>query len=361
MAISVASWSGRSVEFSAGEVTGALGDSITALPIVVALSLLTGVSLPHVLLLFGVFQVVWGMRYGLPLSVEPMKALCGLAIVGALTYTELAAAGLIAGVVLLGLGGTGMLARVEQWIGTPVIRGVQLAVALLLVRSGMDLALRDPALAAIGIVVALSVTAAGYRRASALCVLALGTGIAFYWTGLPMPKFPTLSVFPSGIPTLTKDALSGTAAQLAMTVGNAAMATSLLLSDLFEADVSADDLAESMGAMNLLAVPLGGVPMCHGSGGLAGKHAFGARTAGANLVLGALYVCTALVAGVLRAFPMAPLGVLLVLVAIQLGRLALQGDQRSLCVGIGLLGFVTNVGIAFLAGMAGYWLLDRVR
>jgi hypothetical protein len=361
MAISVENRFSESIELSAGEVTGALGDSITALPVVVALSMLTGVSLPHVLVLFGVFQVVWGIRYGLPLSVEPMKALCGLAIVGVLTYAELAAAGLIAGVVLLGLGGTGMLTHVERWIGTPVIRGVQLAVALLLARSGVDLVLRDPALAAIGAFVALAVAAAGYRRASALCVLALGTGMALYWTGLPTPTLPALSIFPSGIPTVTKGALSGTAAQLAMTVGNAAMATSLLLSDLFDADVSVDDLAESMGAMNLFAVPLGGVPMCHGSGGLAGKHAFGARTAGANLVLGALYICAALVAGVFHAFPMAPLGVLLVLVAIQLGRLALQEDQRALCVGIGLLGFVTNVGVAFLAGMTGYWLVNHVR
>jgi hypothetical protein len=359
MSISVASWSGRSIEFSTGEVTGALGDSITALPIVVALSVLTEVSLPHVLVLFGIFQVIWGIRYGLPLSVEPMKALCGLAIVGVLTYAELAAAGLIAGVVLLGLGGTGMLTHVERWIGTPVIRGVQLAVALLLARSGVDLVLRDPALAAIGAFVALVVTAAGYRRASALCVLALGTGTALYWTGLPTPTLPALAIFPSGVPTVTRDALSGTAAQLAMTIGNAAMATALLLSDLFDADISVDDLAESMGVMNLLAVPLGGVPMCHGSGGLAGKHAFGARTAGANLVLGVLYICAALVAGVFREFPMAPLGVLLVLVAIQLGRLALRDDKRALCVGIGLLGFVTNVGVAFLAGLTHYWLLNR--
>jgi hypothetical protein len=140
-----------------------------------------------------------------------------------------------------------------------------------------------------------------------------------------------------------------------MTVGNAAMATSLLLSDLFEADVSADNLAESMGTMNLLAVPLGGVPMCHGSGGLVGKHAFGARTAGANLVLGSLYVVAALVADVFREFPMAPLG------AIQLGRLALRDDKRALCVGIGFLGFVTNVGVAFLAGLTHYWLLNLVR
>lgn len=55
------------------------------LPLVVALALLTQVSLPHVLVAFGVFQIVWGVRYGLPISVEPMKALAALAIAGALS------------------------------------------------------------------------------------------------------------------------------------------------------------------------------------------------------------------------------------------------------------------------------------
>jgi hypothetical protein len=52
--------------------------------------------------------------------------------------------------------------------------------------------------------VALLVTAAGYRRASALCVLALGTVIALYWTGLPVPQSPAFSVFPTGVPTATR-------------------------------------------------------------------------------------------------------------------------------------------------------------
>ncbi len=60
-----------------------------------------------------------------------------------------------------------------------------------------------------------------------------------------------------------------------MTVGNAALATSVLLADYFDRDVSADELATSMGAMNLLAVPFGAFPMCHGSGGVAGKYASG--------------------------------------------------------------------------------------
>ncbi|KKF39036.1 sulfate transporter, partial [Halorubrum saccharovorum] len=159
---------GRSVAFGPGALTGAIGDSITVIPLVVALALLTDVSLPHALVGFGVFQIVWGVRYGLPVSVEPMKALAALAIAGALTYAELALAGLVLGALLLAIGLTGTLARVERWIGEPVIRGVQFAVGLVLLETGVNLALGDPTLAAAGVAIAAVAAIAGHGKASAL-------------------------------------------------------------------------------------------------------------------------------------------------------------------------------------------------
>jgi hypothetical protein len=158
---------------------------------------------------------------------------------------------------------------------------------------------------------------------------------------------------------LSADAAGAAAGQLAMTVGNAAVATSLLCSDLFDADVGPDRLARSMGVTCLCAVPLGGLPMCHGSGGLAGKYAFGARTGGANLVLGALYLGAATVAGVVVAFPTAVLGVLLVLVALQLGGAARATDRPVLTVAVGVAGLAVGVGVAFVAGAVGWHLLER--
>lgn len=351
MAISMETRAGRTLEFSVGEVTGALGDSVTVLPVVVALGALTPVSVPHVLLLFGVFQVVWGIAYGLPLSVEPMKALAGLAIAGTISYPELAAAGLLAGGVLLAVGGTSALSRVDDIVGTPVVRGVQLAVALLLARAGVDLGLGDPRLVAVAVLLTLFVVAVGYRRASALVVLGFGVALAVAAAGAPSPSIPALALFPAGVPRLTTGVVEATAGQLAMTVGNAAVATSLLCADLFDADVEPDDLATSMGSMSLLSVPLGGLPMCHGSGGLAGKYAFGARTGGANLVLGGLYVLAALVAGVVAAFPLAVLGVLLVVVAVQLGRCATATTSLPLTVAVGVVGLLANVGVAFVLGV----------
>ncbi|MFB6280680.1 MAG: putative sulfate/molybdate transporter, partial [Haloferacaceae archaeon] len=135
------------VSLSVGEATGALGDSVTVLPVLVGVGALTDVSLPHALLWFGVFQVAWGVVYGLPLSVEPMKALAGLAIAGTLSAGELAAGGLAAGGVLLAAGRAGALSRLARWIDGPVVRGVQLAVALVLARSAIELGRAEPALA----------------------------------------------------------------------------------------------------------------------------------------------------------------------------------------------------------------------
>ncbi|QLG27983.1 sulfate transporter [Halorarum halophilum] len=343
--------SGRTLDLGWNEFTGALGDSLTVLPIVVALAALTPVSLAHALVFFGVFQVVWGLAYGLPLSVEPMKALAGLAIAGTLGYGEFLAAGLLGGGVLLIGGATGTLERVQRYVGEDVVRGIQLAVALLLFRTGVDLAAADIRLAAIAALVAVAVTAMGYRRAAALVVLGVGAGIAVWSAGLPALAVPALTPFSAGWPRVTGAALSGMAGQLAMTVGNAVVATALLCKDLFDREVSPNRLSRSMGGMCLLSVPLGGVPMCHGSGGLAGKHAFGARTGGANVVLGALYLVAALFAGVVAGFPMAVLSVLLTVVAVHLGRRGLDTDRRWLVVAIGVVGLAWNVGAAFLLGV----------
>ncbi|WP_162224651.1 putative sulfate/molybdate transporter [Halorussus amylolyticus] len=364
----------RRFSFSAGEVTGAVGDSVTVLPVVVAVAALTDLQLPILLLWFGAFQVVWGVWYGAPVSVEPMKALAALVIAGSLSVGELAVAGMLSGVVLLGFGAFGALGALGDRIDDGVIRGVQLAVALVLARTGLELGAGSPRVALGAAAVGLAVVAVGYPRASALAVLALGVGLAGLETGMPTPSVPDLAVgvgpgtavgpeaAVGAVFAPTADALSATAAQLAMARGHAAGAATLLLSDLYDADVSPDELSTSMGAMNLLAVPLGALPMCHGSGGVAGKYAFGARTAGSNLILGGLYVGAALgAAELVAAFPLAALGVVLVLVAVELGRAGLRTDSVGLAIGVGVLGAVTNVGLAFVAGVVASEALSRIR
>ncbi|KAB1187664.1 MULTISPECIES: putative sulfate/molybdate transporter [Haloferax] len=362
MAVSFPSRDDSTLDFAWNEFTGAVGDSVTVLPIVVALSLLSDLSLSLVLVWFGVFQVVWGLSYGVPLSVEPMKALAALVIAGAISTAEVLVAGGLLGVVLLGIGRTNSLARVSRYIGSPVVRGVQFGVALVLLETGLELGWSNPGLAGLAAAVAVVALALGRVKLSALAVLLVGGAVAAFHTGLPSPTLPsTTGVFLVDSAGFTMPAIEGALAQLAMTVGNAALATSVLLADYFDRDISADDLATSMGVMNLVAVPFGGFPMCHGSGGVAGKYAFGARTAGANVILGVGYILVALVAvEIVAAYPLAMLGVVLAIIALQLARTSIrETEEYVFVVGIGVLGVVVNLGVAFVVGIVVWVVWER--
>jgi predicted permease len=109
------------------------------------------------------------------------------------------------------------------------------------------------------------------------------------------------------------------------------------------------------------------VPMCHGAGGMAGHVQFGARTGGALVILGLVLLATAIffsgsVATFLRLFPPSILGVILFLTGAQLalGACDIPKDkgERFVLMVTGALA-VWNVGIAFVVGVAAYWLNKR--
>lgn len=350
------------LKFSRNELTGAIGDSVTVLPFVVAIAVLSDLSLAVMLVWFGVFQIVWGLYYGAPVSVEPMKALAALVVAGTITVGEFLLAGLILGVVLLAMGTTGTLGRVGKHIGTPVVRGVQLGVALVLLDTGVRIGAADHRLAGLAVGVGVVLVALGYWNVTAIVVLALGGLIAGTRSGIPSPAIPSNEgLFLVSHASLTLPTIEATLAQFAMTIGNAALAASVLLSDYFDRDVSPDELSTSMGAMNLVSIPFGALPMCHGSGGIAGKYAFGARTAGANVLLGVGYIAVAFLAvGFVSAYPVAVLGVILVLIGLQLARTSVrESETYPLVFGIGALGLFVNLGVAFVVGVAVYLLVRR--
>jgi MFS superfamily sulfate permease-like transporter len=362
MRATLADWTESRFDVALGEVTGAVGDTVTVLPIVVAVAALTDLSLSHLLLGFAAFQVVWGLWYGHPMSVEPMKALAALVIAGGLSTGEYVAAGLLAGVTLLVIGRTGTLARLAPYVGEPVVRGIQVGVALILLQTGVTTGLESPSLAALAVVVALLTVVTGHREVVALAVLGLGAALALVAAGTLTPRLPDVTLLDPTALTVSQNAVGATVGQLAMTVGNAAVATSLLVEEYFDADASPDELSTSMGVMNLFAIPFGAMPMCHGSGGVAGKYAFGARTAASNLILGSLYLVLAVVAvDAVAAFPMAVLGVVLVLVALELGRSGIDTSDPLLTGAVGVTALLVNVGVAFGVGIVGYHALKRMR
>jgi MFS superfamily sulfate permease-like transporter len=104
---------------------------------------------------------------------------------------------------------------------------------------------------------------------------------------------------------------------------------------------------------------LSGGPFCHGAGGLAAQHFYGARTMWKKLIEGGLALVLGLffapsLSSLLTAFPMPLLGSLLLLVALELLSSAqgLFGWQGWIATGMALLALTTNIGVAFVGGFA---------
>ena len=105
--------------------------------------------------------------------------------------------------------------------------------------------------------------------------------------------------------------------QAALTLGNAIITTVEENNTLFpDRRVTVRHVAVDHGLMNLVGASLGGVPMCHGAGGMAGHVRFGARTGGSLVILGLLVLFVGLfladsAATLFKLFPPSVLGAIL--------------------------------------------------
>ena len=152
--------------------------------------------------------------------------------------------------------------------------------------------------------------------------------------------------------------------QVVLTITNAILATTLLTKDLFAREVPPKKFSTSVGLMNLFSVPLGGFHMCHGAGGLAGQYRYGARTGGANIYAGLIFLILALYFSsprVLSIIAVGALGALLVFVGIEMSRHSLKTDSLPITVIIGILALISSMTVAFIVGMVVAFLLMVIR
>src|SRR6266699_1085454 len=106
------------------ECSGACGDLGTFIPHVIGAITVAGLAPAGVLLGFGAFLIATGLFYGLPLPVQPMKAVSAVILTDGLRPGEVAAAGMMLGIVLLVLGITGWIGRLARAIPQSVSAGL---------------------------------------------------------------------------------------------------------------------------------------------------------------------------------------------------------------------------------------------
>ncbi len=282
---------------------------------------------------------------------------------------EIAAAGLILGVIFLILGYGQVFSWIERWVPQSVVRGIPLGLALLLFRSSAGFIVQDPLFFGIGIAIIfgfmLLVKYRGIPDLSSICVIGVGLlgGLILYGLPplslIPAPHLviPQLSDIPTAIATLVLP-------QLVLTIANAILATALLTKDLFGKDIPPKKFSTTIGLMNLTSVPFGGFPMCHGAGGLAGQYRYGARTGGANVYAGLIFIVLALFftsPQVLSLIAVGVLGALLIFVGIEMGRHSIKTDSLVVTVVIGVLAVVSSITLAFIVGMILAYLIPAIR
>jgi SulP family sulfate permease len=382
-------------KFNRLEFAGSLGDLGTLLPLAIGMIMITGLNPSGLFLTVGVFYIFSGLYYGITIPVQPMKVIGAYAIAMGLSAPQVAASGVLIGLVLLIIGGTGAVTFIGKYTPKAVVRGVQLSTGILLVTQGVKfmvgtskfqvlreapepyLIIQSLGPVPIGIVIGivggvLTLLLLDNKRfpAGLLVVLGglfvgliLGTHEGFdkFRLGLYIPK-----ILPFGIPgsiDFSFALLVLVLPQLPMTLGNAVIASADLSREYFEADskrVTYRALCISQGLANLLSFLVGGMPMCHGAGGLAAHYRFGARTAGSNILIGGIFVILALFLGthsltVVYLLPMSVLGVLLVFAGSQLALTIIDLNERNdLFVALAILGITlaSNLAVGFVVGIA---------
>lgn len=365
------------------EWAGAFGDLGTLVPFVVAYISVLRMDPMGILFAFGAAMVVCGLYYKTPFPVQPMKAIGAVAAVQAaqtavVTPGAVYAAALATGIIWLVLGTTGLSTRVAKLIPPPVVAGIVLGLGLGFMLEGTKLMQTSWLVAAVGAGVTLLLLRS--RKFPAMfALLAFGAAVGAYQRPELVDALAAanLDIRAPGfvLPSLTwNDIFVGVVLlalpQVPLTLGNAVIAIKEENNRLFpQAPVSENGVSVSTGLMNLFSSTVGGVPMCHGAGGMAGHIAFGARTGGAVVILGAVLLVLAMffsssVEHLLHLLPAAILGVILFLTGVQLalGSLPSHASKAHAFVTVAVAGMAMwNVAIAFAVGLVLWQLAKRGR
>ncbi len=365
-------------EYNKMEFAGAFGDLGTLIPFVVGYITLNKMDPLGILVAFGLFKIFVGLYFRTPVPIQPMKAIGGMAIAhaGSITPGMIWGSGIFTGLFWLLMGITGAITWIEKVTTKPVVRGIMLGLGLSFVVEGLGM-MRGGPLSAIGGVLITLLLLNSKRFPAMLCLLAYGIVVAYIEKPELFQEISNLSIR-FRLPELTfgriswQDLLAGFVIlglpQAPLTLGNAIIGTVAENNRYFpDRKVTAKIISIDHGFMNLVGAFIGGVPMCHGAGGMAGHVRFGARTGGALVILGGIVLLTGLflsdsVALLLQFFPRSILGVILFFAGIELALVVkdIKLQRQNLFVLLVTAGTAMwNMGVAYLAGLILYYGLQR--
>jgi hypothetical protein len=293
-----------------GDATGALADLGVFVPLAAALILVNGLDAGALFVCAGLLVMGAGLAFKIPFPVQPLKALTAVAIARELSPDVIHAAGLELAAFLLVLSIGHVADVVARVFVKPVIRALQLGVGVLLVITAVKLVADPPEVFSappspwpliLALVAFVGVAVAAHRRSYVVALVLFAGGLIATIAGtqpdlsspaltLPSIHLPPASAFGTAFLLLVVP-------QLPLTFGNAVVAVNDLAHEYFgpaARRVTPSRVCLSAGIGNTVSALLGGMPMCHGAGGLTAHVRLGARTARMNLWLGGAFLALGL-------------------------------------------------------------------
>ena len=365
-------------EYNKMEFAGAFGDLGTLIPFVVGYITLNKMDPLGILVAFGLFKIFVGLYFRTPVPIQPMKAIGGMAIAhsGSITHGMIWGSGIFTGLFWLLMGFTGAITWIEKITTKPVVRGIMLGLGISFVVEGIGMMRGEPLFAIGGLVITLLLL--NSKRFPAMLIL-LGYGVVLAFLQKPdlLEAFAQISIR-FRFPELTfarmswQDILAGAVIlglpQAPLTLGNAIIGTVAENNAYFpDRKTTAKAISIDHGVMNMISAFMGGVPMCHGAGGMAGHIRFGAKTGGALVILGVIMLFTGLflsdsVSLIFQVFPRSILGVILFFAGVELALVIkdVKLKKENLFVLLVTAGTAMwNMGAAYLTGLLLYYSLKR--
>ncbi len=357
-------------EFNRQELAGSMGDFGTLLPLVIGYIAINKMDPCGLLVMMGLANIALGLIYRLPMPLEPKKVIAAVAISQRWPPSRVYASGVGLGVTWLILVLTGLADWIFKVTPPCVTRGIQLALGVQLGLMGLGMVKENWWLALLSIAIILLLKD-NPKAPAALVLVALG-GVIITWQGrLSSPLNLEVTLPPLVIPRWAEiwpAMVQAGFAQIPLSITNAVIATAALIRDYFpERPIAERRLILNMGIMNLVAPFFGGMPMCHGAGGLAGQYYFGARTGGASIIEGLIEMALGLffagsIATLFSVFPLPIVGAMMLMVGVELLKFV-TGLQRWLELSIALctllISLLTNMALGFILGVGIYYLLQR--
>ncbi|GAB4338628.1 MAG: putative sulfate/molybdate transporter [Candidatus Abyssubacteria bacterium] len=360
----------KSFEFNLRELAGSMGDFGTLFPLAIGYIALCGMDPTGLLVMMGLANIVTGLVYRLPMPIEPMKVLAVVAIAQQWKPSLIYASAFAMGIIWVFFALVGIMEWIAKVTPKSVVRGIQAALGVMLAIEGLKLLSTWWLLGVASLVIVILFRKSKYAPAAIVLVL-LGLAIMALKGQLQAVAPPQLTLPPltSFRPAEVWESLVKAGfAQIPLTATNAIIATAALITHYWpDRSVGERQLSLNHGLMNLAIPFFGGMPMCHGAGGLAGQYYFGARTGGTNIIEGVIEVAMGLflaasIATIFAAFPMAIIGAMMFLVGLELVKFArdLKANRELVPLGATVAGaLIANMPVGFAVGMAVHYLLFR--